>query len=104
MQEQGRPQPPVLPPPAPIILRDGTTASLRPAQPNDVEKLEALFGRASLESVWLRFFTASTQVSRREIDRMLDIDGVARMTYVVTRGEDAEEHILAIGNYVRLPR
>ena len=93
-----------LPPPTQIILRDGTTASLRPAGPGDAEKLEALFTRASLESVWLRFFTASTQPNRREIDRMLDIDGVARMTYVVTRGEDAEEQILAIGNYVRLPR
>lgn len=66
---------------------------------DDDEKLEALFTRTSLESVWLRFFTASTRPSRREIDRMLDIDGVARMTYVVTRGEDAEEQILAIGNY-----
>lgn len=106
MQEQERPQPPLveLPPPTPIILRDGTTAYLRPAQSDDAAKLAALFERASLESVWLRFFTASTHVSRREIDRMLNIDGVARMTYVVTRGEDAEEQILAIGNYVRLPR
>ena len=104
MQEQDRPLPPVLPPPVQIILRDGTTANLRPARSDDAEKLAALFARASLESVWLRFFTASTRVSRREIDRMLDIDGVARMTYVVTRGEDAEEQILAIGNYVRLPR
>lgn len=35
---------------------------------------------------------------------MVDIDGIERMTYVVTRGEDAEEQIIAIGNYVRLPR
>ncbi len=106
MPEQEKPQPPPveLPSPTPIILRDGTTAYLRPARSDDVEKLQALFERASLESVWLRFFTASTRVSRREIDRMLDIDGVARMTYVVTRGEEAEEQILAIGNYVRLPR
>ena len=104
MPKQDPPQPPTLPPPEQIILRDGTTASLRPARADDVEKLEALFARASLESVWLRFFTAATRVSRREIDRMLDIDGVARMTYVVTRGEDAAEHLLAIGNYVRLPR
>lgn len=104
MREQDRPQPQALPPSEQIILRDGTTACLRPVGPDDAERLEALFARASLESVWLRFFTASTQVSRREIDRMLDIDGVARMTYVVTRGEDAEEQILAVGNYVRLPR
>ena len=104
MPEQDTSQPPALPPPEQIILRDGTTATLRPGRADDVEKLEALFARASLESVWLRFFTASSRVSRREIDRMLDIDGVARMTYVVTRGEGTAEHILAIGNSVRLPR
>ena len=93
-----------LPAPAPVILRDGSTAWLRPARPDDVAKLEALFQRASRESVWLRFFTAAVRISQRELARMVDIDGVSRMTYVVTRGEAAEEQIIAIGNYVRLPR
>ena len=96
--------PPVFPPPAPIILRNGSTAWLRPARPDDVEKLEALFQRASRESMWLREFTAAVRISRRELTRMLDIHGVERMTYVVTRGEVADEQIIAIGNYVRLPR
>lgn len=95
---------PILPSPAPVILRDGTTAWLRPVRPDDVDQLGALFNRASRESLWLRFFTSAKRVDQRDLERMVDIDGTARMTYIVTRGEGAEEQILAVGNYVRLPR
>src|SRR5262245_16504649 len=70
---------PTLPPPAAIILRDGTTAWLRPAQLDDADRLGVLFGRASGESLWLRFFTAAKRLDRRDLERMVDIDGTARM-------------------------
>jgi len=95
---------PVLPPPAPVILRDGTTAWVRPARPDDIERLNSLFSRASRESLWLRFFTSAKHIERRDLERMVDIDGVGRMTYLITRGEGAEEQALAVGGYVRLPR
>ncbi|MBX6377463.1 MAG: GNAT family N-acetyltransferase [Clostridia bacterium] len=93
-----------LPPPAPVILRDGTTAWLRPARPDDVEKLNVLFSQASRESLWLRFFTPAVSIDRRYLERMADVDGVERMTYVVTRGEGEAEQVLAVGSYVRHPR
>jgi acetyl coenzyme A synthetase (ADP forming)-like protein len=93
-----------LPPPAAVILRDGTTAWLRPTRLEDADRLGILFSRASGESLWLRFFTAAKRLDRRDLERMVDIDGTARMTYVVTRGEGPTEQVLAVGNYVRLPR
>ncbi len=96
--------PVTLPPPQPVILRDGTTAWLRPARPEDADKVDALFRRASRESLWLRFFTPVARVDRRLIEQMVNVDGVERMTFLVTRGEGAEEQVLAIGGYVRLPR
>ncbi|HZU77361.1 MAG TPA: GNAT family N-acetyltransferase, partial [Dehalococcoidia bacterium] len=88
----------------PVILRDGTTAWLRAAVPADFDKVAALFGRASRESLWLRFFTPVKSVDRRYLETMLDVDGVERMSYLVTRGEGADERVLAIGSFVRLPR
>ncbi len=98
------PDQPALPAPQPVILRDGSTAWLRAARADDIERLNALFGRASRESLWLRFFTPVARVDQRIIARMVDIDGVERLTYVITRGEADEEHILAVGSYARLPR
>lgn len=95
---------PALPAPAPIILRDGSTAWLRPAGLDDLERVSGLFGRASRESLWLRFFTPIVRVDRRLIESMVQIDGLERMTYLITRGEGPDETVLAVGSYARLPR
>ena len=92
-----------LPPPEPVILRDGTTAWLRPARADDIERLDALFRRASRESLWFRFFTATSTVSRRFLESVVTIDGRSRMSFVVTRGEGADERIVAVGSYIRVP-
>ncbi len=92
-----------LPAPARVILRDGGTAVLRPARGDDIDRLNALFKRASRQSLWLRFFTPVATVDQGYLARMVDIDGVERMTYLVTRGEAADEQAIAIGSYVRLP-
>jgi acetate---CoA ligase (ADP-forming) len=92
-----------LPAPAPVILRDGSTAWLRPARPEDIDRLESLFNRASRESLWFRFFTAVSNVSRRFLESVVEIDGDERMTLLITRGEGANEQVLAVGSYARLP-
>ncbi len=42
-----------------LILRDGTTAEVRPARPEDCEALRVFFERLSPESRRRRFFSAS---------------------------------------------
>jgi acetyl coenzyme A synthetase (ADP forming)-like protein len=87
-----------------VILKDGTTAWLRAVRPDDFERLTALFGRASRESLWFRFFTPVRRVDKRYVERLVQVDGVERETFVVSRGEGAEEQVLGVGGYVRLPR
>jgi acetyl coenzyme A synthetase (ADP forming)-like protein len=92
------------PPATPVILKDGTTAWLRPVHPDDLERLRDLFGRASRESLWFRFFTPVRRVDQRYVERLVRVDGVERVTFVVARGEGVDEQILGVGGYVRLPR
>ena len=39
-----------------VVLRDGSTVHLRPAQPADETAVRAMFGRLSTESLYSRFF------------------------------------------------
>src|SRR5438105_1708092 len=45
-----------------LILRDGTTALVRPARPSDCDALSAFFARLSSESRHRRFFSAAQPV------------------------------------------
>jgi hypothetical protein len=85
-----------------VILRDGETAWLRPAQPEDIDRLDDLFKRASMESRRLRFFTARRDADRHLLEQIAGPDGVDSMTYVVTRGEGAQESVVAVGSYQRI--
>ena len=42
-----------------LILRDGTTATVRLAQPEDHQSMGEFFARLSKDSRWLRFFSVS---------------------------------------------
>jgi hypothetical protein len=44
-----------------LILRDGTTAQIHPARPDDYEAVRAFFDRLSPESRRRRFFSASSR-------------------------------------------
>jgi acetyl coenzyme A synthetase (ADP forming)-like protein len=87
-----------------VILRDGTTASLRAARPDDLEHLEALFRRASSESLVFRFFNPVRRVDPRLLQRMVEADGAERMSYLILHGEGTDEQVIAVGSYARLPR
>ncbi len=91
------------PPAEPVVLRDGTSAWLRPARPEDVERLTQLFERASAQSRLLRFFTPLRHVDPHLIEELAAADGDERAAYVVTHGAGRAEAIAAVGNYSRLP-
>ena len=56
-----------------VALRDGSTVRIRPIREDDVQGLAELLRRLSIESHWLRFFSAG-----------VDLDAMAR--WAVTRG------------------
>ena len=83
-----------------LILRDGTTAQIRPARPKDCEALRAFFERLSPESRRRRFFSVSPP--RPELLTTLcdDSDPQSALTLVVIRAEEGESRIVATGSYL----
>jgi acetyl coenzyme A synthetase (ADP forming)-like protein len=82
-----------------LILRDGTTATIRLAQPEDREALRAFFQRLSPESRQLRFFSLTTPSSEL-ISRFCDSsDPRSQLTLLVTRTFGAATRIVAVGSY-----
>jgi acetyl coenzyme A synthetase (ADP forming)-like protein len=83
-----------------LILRDGTTAQIRMARPEDGAAVRAFFERLSPQSRRRRFFSASAP--RPELLAALcdDSDPRSALTLVVTRAQESESRIVATGSYV----
>jgi acetyl coenzyme A synthetase (ADP forming)-like protein len=83
-----------------LILRDGTTAQIRPARPDDCEAMRLLFERLAPESRRRRFFSAS--LPRPELLTALcdNSDPRSALTLVVTRVQEGESRIVATGSYL----
>jgi len=83
-----------------LILRDGTTATIRVAEPGDYDALRAFFERLSPESRYQRFFSSS--LPRAEFIRFLSeaSDPRANLALVVLRTVRGLPRIIATGSYV----
>jgi acetate---CoA ligase (ADP-forming) len=83
-----------------LTLRDGTTATIRLAQPKDKESMAQFFASLSTESKFHRFFSVS-QPSDRSVDSFCNnTDPHVGLTLVVSRLVKGEFHIIAAGSYV----
>ncbi|WP_417219024.1 GNAT family N-acetyltransferase [Arthrobacter sp.] len=83
---------------ADVVLRDGTTAHLRPIGPSDAEELQRFHAGQSETSIYLRFFTFKSKLTARELARFTQVDHVNRVAMIVLRGQQ----IIGIGRYDRL--
>src|SRR5919109_4336227 len=83
-----------------LILRDGSTAAIRIAQPDDREALVAFFDRLSPESRQKRFF--SLAAPRGEWLKALCDPSNPReqLSLVVIRSTGGIPHIIATGSYL----
>ncbi|GAA1349154.1 GNAT family N-acetyltransferase [Falsarthrobacter nasiphocae] len=84
---------------ADVVLRDGSTARLRPIVPDDADALQRFHVGQSESSIYLRFFTYKARLSSKELARFTQVDYVDRVAFVMTR----TERIVGIGRYDRLP-
>ncbi|TAJ07979.1 MAG: GNAT family N-acetyltransferase [Nitrospirae bacterium] len=83
-----------------LILRDGTTALIRPAGPDDQPSLQAFVDRLSSEAKRHRFFS-ETVPSPSLIAALCDTsDPHALMTLLVTRTVEGAPCIIAAGSYM----
>lgn len=83
---------------ADVVLRDGSTAHLRPIRPDDAERLARMHGAQSQTSIYLRFFTYKSSLSPKELERFTRVDHVDRVALVILRGGE----LIGIGRYDRL--
>lgn len=83
---------------ADVVLRDGSTAHLRPIGPSDAEALQRFHTGQSETSIYLRFFTFKSKLTARELARFTQVDHVNRVAMIVLRGNQ----IIGVGRYDRL--
>jgi acetate---CoA ligase (ADP-forming) len=82
---------------ATIVLRDGSTLSVRPIRPEDEEELARFFASLSLESRVFRFFAAVANAGA-SIKRMIDVDYTTRYGLIAVAG--AQHEIVGHAMYV----
>src|SRR5436305_640622 len=82
-----------------LILRDGTTAVVRPSQPSDRTALCEFFAHLSFEARRQRFFSLALP-STELIDSLCDSSQPNRsLTLIVTRLRDGASTIIATASY-----
>ncbi|ROS72992.1 acyl-CoA synthetase (NDP forming) [Cellulomonas sp. PhB143] len=87
---------------ADVVLRDGTTAHVRPIRPSDSDALQRFHGGQSERSVYLRFFVSMSRLSARDLRRFTEVDHRDRVALVAVRtGPDGEE-IIGVGRFDRV--
>ncbi len=83
-----------------LILRDGSTAFIRPSEPGDLDALREFFHQLSSESKRRRFFSAADPAEslvRRQCDSS---NPRAQLTLIVSRVVEGTSRIIATGSYV----
>ena len=83
---------------ADVVLRNGSTAHLRPIQPDDADALQKMHQSQSESSVYMRYFTYKSSLTAKELKRFTELNHIDRVAFVVTRGGD----IIGVGRYDRL--
>ena len=85
-----------------LILRDGTSASVRCSEADDRAALADFFHGLSAESRWHRFF-AVTEPGWQVINRMADSEDPRQaLTLLALRSVDGEVRIVAVASYFAL--
>ncbi|BDZ43363.1 hypothetical protein GCM10025865_26620 [Paraoerskovia sediminicola] len=92
---------------ADVVLRDGSTAHLRPIRPDDADALQRFHVAQSEQSTYLRFFVSMDRLSERDLRRFTEVDHHDRVALVVVRSVvgDADvrrEEIVGIGRFDRV--
>jgi predicted CoA-binding protein/GNAT superfamily N-acetyltransferase len=84
-----------------IILRDGSTAHVRPSRPEDETGLLALFRSLSEQSRWLRFF-APVRDSALAVEARREVDTDYTHTFGIVATTGPEQRIVGHAFYARL--
>ena len=84
---------------ADVVLSDGGTVHLRPTGPDDTEALRAMHSRMSSRTKYLRYFSAVSEVTDRQLAVFTDVDYDNTAGLVAVLGAE----LIAAGTYHRSP-
>jgi acyl-CoA synthetase (NDP forming)/GNAT superfamily N-acetyltransferase len=84
---------------ADVVLADGGVVHVRQIQRDDADRIVAMHGRLSPESVRYRYFAPKQTLSPSEVESAVSVDHNQRETLVAVLGDD----IIAVGSYDRMP-
>lgn len=87
---------------ADVVLRDGSTAHLRPIDPADADALQRFHMGQSEQSTYLRFFAPMERLSARDLQRFTTVDHVDRVALVVIRRAGDIDEIIGVGRFDRV--
>lgn len=82
-----------------LIMRDGSTAAIRPAEPSDAPMMQQFVDRLSLESRRHRFFSESSPSSDSVAALCSSANPRSQFTLIVTRVSESMPRIIAAGSY-----
>jgi acyl-CoA synthetase (NDP forming)/GNAT superfamily N-acetyltransferase len=82
---------------ADVVLRDGSTAHLRPIRPDDDERLRAFHDSLSAQTVYFRFFAPYPALTQRDVERFTQVDHHDRVALVAT----VHDEIVGVTRYDR---
>jgi acetyl coenzyme A synthetase (ADP forming)-like protein len=85
-----------------LILRDGTTAIVRPARPDDKARVKDFFHGLSADARWKRFFSVS-EPDAAIVDRLVGTGNPREgLSLIALRSDGGDARIVAIASYLAL--
>jgi len=76
---------------ADVVLRDGSTAHVRPIRPSDADALQRFHVGQSQRSVYFRFFAAMERLSDRDLRRFTHVDHHDRVALIAVASTPAPD-------------
>jgi len=80
-------------------LRDGRDITIRPARPDDGDRIREEFRRMSPRSLYLRYHCPKSQLTEYEIDQLTRIDASDHVALVAATIERNTEKLIGLGEY-----
>ena len=80
---------------ADVLLKDGSTAHIRPIRSEDKDLLVEFYSQVSDQSKYYRFFSPMPTLSERDVARFTEVDHVERVAFVVL----LKSRMIAVGRY-----
>lgn len=82
-----------------VELKDGSHVTVRAIQAEDAPRLQALHSRLSVESRYMRFFSARADLPPDQARRLAEVDYHTCMAIVATFAQDGDEQIIGVARY-----